>query len=102
MQHVVRLHGQPDNLVSDRDRLFTSQFWDKVTSLWGTQLRMSTAYHPQSDGQTERMNRLLQDYLRHYVSPFHDDWEDYLCMAEFAINNAKNESTGDTPFKMVY
>ena len=63
-----------------------------------TQQAMSTAYHPQTDGQTERMNRILEDYLRHFVAPTQDDWDECLFHAEFAVNNAFQESTGASPF----
>ena len=63
---------------------------------------MSTAYHPQSDGQTERMNRLLEDMLRHYVSPTQTDWDTHLPLVEFAINNAYQESVQSTPFMLNY
>ena len=63
---------------------------------------MSTANHPQTDGQTERMNCVLQDMLRHYVNKHHDDWDEYLATAEFAINNSKSSSTEETPFMLNY
>ena len=102
MHEVVRLHGIPKDIVSDRDKLFTSEFWREFMRILGTQLKLSTAYHPQTDGQTERMNRTLQDYLRHYIGPLHDDWDEHLDMAEFAINNAWQESIKMSPFEMVY
>lgn len=68
----------------------------------GTELKFSTAYHPQSDGQSERTNRTLEEYLRHFVSPRQDDWDEYLDLAEFAINDSVNPSTGYTPFFMAY
>jgi hypothetical protein len=70
--------------------------------MFGTKLRLSTAFHPQTDGQTERMNRTLEDCLRHYVSPTQSDWDLHLAPMEFAINNAKQDSTGLSPFQMVY
>ena len=63
---------------------------------------MSTAYHPQTDGQTERVNRTLEDMLRHWCSPDQDDWDQYLKLAEFAYNNAYHESIGDTPFMLAF
>ena len=102
VDNVVRLHGVPSSIVSDRDKNFTSHFWQTVRELWGIEERMSTAFHPQTDGQTERVNRVLEEYLRSYVGPLHDDWDTYLSMAEFAINNAKQSSTGMSPFYMTY
>ena len=63
---------------------------------------LSTAYHPQSDGQVERMNRIVQEVLRHYVSPRADNWDRLLPLVEFAINSAKQESTGFSPFQLNY
>ena len=83
---------------SDRDTLFTSAFWEEFTALMGTTLSRSTAYHPQTDGQTERVNRTLEEMLRHYVSPTQDDWDELLDAAEFALNNAWHESVRNTPF----
>jgi Chromo (CHRromatin Organisation MOdifier) domain len=69
---------------------------------FATQLHMSTSYHPQTDGQTERMNRVLQDVLRHYIGPFQANWEELLPMVEFSINNSLSETTGATPFFLNY
>ena len=63
---------------------------------------MSTSFHPQTDGQTERLNRVLEDMLRHYVSPSQDDWDEYLSMVEFAYNNSWQESIKTTPFLLNY
>jgi hypothetical protein len=98
VQEVFRLHGVPRSLVSDRDSRFTSSFWKEVCSLLGVQQAMSTAFHPQTDGQTERVNRVLEEVLRSFVNPAQDDWDAYLPMVEFAINNAQHESTGASPF----
>src|SRR5947209_2006041 len=93
-------HGLPAMIISDRDAKFTSRFWKALFSLTGTKLAMSTAYHPQTDGQTERLNRTLEEMLRAYVGYKQDNWDDYLPMAEFAYNNAKQTSTGLTPFEL--
>ena len=71
-------------------------------SYLGTKLSMYTAFHPQTDGQTERVNRVLEDMLRHFVGPHQDDWDQLLPTVEFAINNSYHESTQDTPFRLVY
>jgi hypothetical protein len=95
---VVRHHGVPSVIVSDRDVRFTSNFWRALWKQLGTNLAMSTAYHPQTDGQTERANRTLEDYLRGYVNYKQDDWDTHLIAAEIAYNNSINASTGYTPF----
>ncbi|GMF82088.1 unnamed protein product [Phytophthora fragariaefolia] len=94
---VFRSHGMPIDIVSDRDPRFTARFWQEVFTLLGTQLSMSTADHPQTDGQTERVNPVLVDALKCYAHSFHQ-WSDCLPMAEFAINNSVHESTGHEPF----
>ncbi|GMF60166.1 unnamed protein product [Phytophthora fragariaefolia] len=94
---MFRHHGMPIDIVSDRDPRFTARFWQEVLTLFGTQLSMSTADHPQTDGQTERVNRGLVDALKSYAHSFHQ-WSDCLPMAEFAINNSVHVSTGNTPF----
>jgi hypothetical protein len=102
VDHVVKLHGFPQSIVSDRDSKFTSTFWTTVCELWGLKRAMSTAFHPATDGQTERVNRMLEEYLRCYVSPLQDDWDRFLPMAEFAINDSYQVSIGMTPFYMTY
>ncbi|GMF53677.1 unnamed protein product [Phytophthora fragariaefolia] len=94
---VFRHHGMPIDIVSDRDPRFTAGFGQEVFTLLGTQLSMSTADHPQTGGQTERVNRVLVDTLKSYAVSFHH-WSDCLPMAEFAINNSVHVSTGHTPF----
>ncbi|KAG2965401.1 hypothetical protein PC119_g24995 [Phytophthora cactorum] len=94
---VFNHHGMPLDIVSDRDPRFTARFWQEVFTLLGTQLSMSTADHPQTDGQTERVNRVLGDLLKSYAHSF-QQWSDCLPMAEFAINNSVHASTGHTPF----
>jgi hypothetical protein len=98
LHHVFRLHGLPKELISDRDPRFTSGFWREVVRSWDVKQGLSTAYHPQSDGQTERANRTLEDMLRHYVLPDQSNWDRCLDFAEFAINDSWQESTGQTPF----
>ena len=99
---VIRLHGIPYEFVNDCDARFTSNFMREVCWLLRIQQAMSTAYHPQTDGQTERANRVLEEMLRHYVSPYHDDWDEHLDMAEFAINDAWQEFVQGTPFMLTY
>ena len=101
-REIVRLHGTPQSIVSDRDPRFTSRFWKSLCESLKTRQNMSTPYRPQTDGQTERMNRILEEVLRHYVAPHHGDWDSHIDMCEFAINNAVNESTGYSPFYLNY
>ena len=98
--YVWKYHGFPQNSVTDRDSKFTSIFWKELMKCTGVKGKVSTAYHPQSDGQTERTNRILEDMLSHYVSPQQDDWDSHLACAEFAINNSYQESTKTTPFRL--
>jgi hypothetical protein len=97
-QEVVRHHGIPSSIVSDRDVRFTSNFWKALWQQTGTKLAMSTAYHPQSDGQTERANRTLEDMLRAYTNYQQDNWDEQLVAAEIAYNNSVQASTGFSPF----
>lgn len=101
IDHVFRFHGMPVELVSDRDPKFNAKFWRAVFQLLGTRLAMSTADHPETDGQTERVNRVLADILRSYAHQF-DEWSKFLPMVEFAINNATHASHGYTPFFVNY
>ena len=97
---IFRLHGLPKSIISDRDTRITAGFWQELMQMLGVRLKLSTARHPQTDGQTERANRTVEDILRNYVIQRAGDWEDYLATAEFAINSAKHESTGETPFRL--
>ena len=102
LSSVVRLHGMPERIISDRDPRFTAHFWRAFWGGLGTTLSMSTAYHPQTDGQTENANRALEIMLRSVVNFEQDDWEDHLPAAELATNNARNATTGLSPFYMFY
>ena len=95
---VYRLHGLPKSIVSDRDTLFTSGFWTHLHKLIGVELKMSSAYHPQTDGATERANRTITQMLRQCVRPDQKDWVAKLPAVEFAINAARSETTGYAPF----
>ena len=97
---VVRHHGLPDSIVTDRGSLSTSKFWSSLCYFLGIKRRLSTAFHPQTDGQTERQNSTMEAYLRAFVNFEQNDWARLLPMAEFAYNNAKNASTGHTPFEL--
>jgi hypothetical protein len=102
LQNVVRLHGLPRKIISDRDARFTGTFTTELCRLLGTRQALSTSFHPQTDGQTEKMNRTLEEMLRHYVAPAHDDWDSHLPCAEFAVNAAVQESTRQSPFFLNY
>jgi len=97
-EEIYKLHGLPRNIISDRDVLFTSVFWDHLHKLLGTRLRMSSAYHPQTDGSTERANRTVTQMLRQCINDKQTDWVAKIPAIEFAINSARSESTGFAPF----
>lgn len=99
---VCKHHGLPRSLISDRDPVFVSSFWRELFRLSGTRLRMSTAYHPQTDGQTEVMNRVLEQYLRSFVSAHPSQWFKFLAMAEWSYNTSVHSSTGFTPYEIVF
>lgn len=99
---VVKLHGLPSTIVSDRDRVFTSAFWRHLWRLHGTTLKMSSTYHPQTEGQTEAVNKILEMYLRCFVYDNPKEWAKYLGWAEFWYNTATHTSIGITPFRAVY
>lgn len=102
LKEIFRLHGSTRSMISDRDPKFVSAFWSNVFNALGTKRCLSTAYHPQSDGQTERVNREIEDALRHYINPRRNNWDRWLCLLEFAYNDTVNASTGYTPFYLNY
>ena len=102
IDNIFTLHGMPERIVSDRDTRFTGTFWKSLCDLWKVDRQLGTAYHPQSDGQTERFNRTLEDMLRHWCCPDQNDWDEHLKLAEFACNNAVHASTGETPFMLTF
>jgi len=99
---IVRLHGVPQSMVSDRDPVFTSTFWRELMRLMGTKLHMSSAFHPQSDGQTEAANRVIIMYLRCFTGDRPRQWLRWLPWAEYIFNTAYQSSLHETPFRVVY
>ena len=103
LHHVVRRFGIPSELVHDRDPRFVSAFWRELWTHLGTKTAASTIHHLQTDGQTERTHRTLEQVLRaHCLDAPQSDWFDALPFVEFALNSTINISTGFTPFKLVY
>jgi hypothetical protein len=101
-ENVYRLDGLPERIVIDRDSLFTSKFWKRLHRLLGTELRMSSAFHPQTDGATERANRTVTQMIRQCVSSDQKGWVTKLPAIEFAINSARSSTTGFSPFQLNY
>ena len=99
---VCKLHGFPRSIISDRDPIFISSFWRELFKMSGTTLRMSTAYHPQMDGQTEVMNRSLEQYLRSFVHHQPATWFRFLALAEWSYNTSQHTGTGMTPYEVIY
>ncbi|KAL4026717.1 hypothetical protein IC575_015156 [Cucumis melo] len=99
---IVRLHGVPVSIISDRDARFTSKFWKGLQLALGTRLDFSTAFHPQTDGQTERLNQILKDMLRACVLEFSGSWDSHLHLMEFAYNNSYQATIGMAPFEALY
>lgn len=100
--HVFKLHGIPTSIISDRGSIFMSTFFTSLSQLLNINQKFSTAYHPQTDGQTERINSVLEQYLRSYVNFQQDNWVDLLPLAEFSYNNSESSSTSETPFFINY
>jgi transposase InsO family protein len=102
METVQKLHGSPKIIVSDRDPIFTGHFWTELFSCLGTQLAHSSSYHPQSDGQTEIVNKCLEGYLRFFVSDKQTQWFKWLPLAEWWYNTSFHTATKMTPFMALY
>lgn len=102
VKEIVRLHGIPKTLISDRDPLFVSNFWLELFRLQGTKLQMSSAYHSETDGQTEVINRCLEIYLRCFASDQPKTWSNWISWAEYWYNTTYHVSIGKTPFEVVY
>ena len=100
-KHVVKFWGVPQNIVSDRDARFTGKFWTELFNILGSELNMSSSYHPQSDGQTERFNGMLEEYLRHFVSANQKNWVDLLDIAQFCFNIHQSSSSNKSPMEII-
>ena len=100
VKEIVRLHGLPKSIVSDRDSKFTSRWWREVHRLLGAKLLMSTLFHPETDGTTEQVNHSIGQILRSTVNADQRNWVEKCPMLEFAINSSINESTGFAPFEL--
>ncbi|MCO5548471.1 hypothetical protein L7F22_029128 [Adiantum nelumboides] len=101
MHNVFKYHGMPQSIVSDRDPRMTSLFWKALFENLGTTLKFSSSFHPQTDGQSEEANSIVQDLLKCYVLEHKATWEHYLPLVEYAYNNTVHTSTGKAPFEIV-
>ena len=99
---IVCLHGVPQSIVSDRGPQFTARFWKSLHDAMGTDLTFSTAYHPQTGGQTERVNQILEDMLRSCAIIYGKSWDECLPFAEFSYNNSYQASIEMSPFEALY
>jgi transposase InsO family protein len=102
MSRIVCLHGVQKKIVSDRGTQFTLKFWERLHETLDTQLRFSSTYHPQTDGQTKRVNQILEDMLRACALQYRRSWDKSLSYAEFSYNNSYQESLKMSPFEMLY
>ena len=98
----IRLHGIPLSIVFDRDPRFTSRFWKELQSAFSTRLNFSTAFHPQTDGQSERVIQVLEHMLRGCVLDFSGSWDKHIPLMEFAYNNSYQSSIGMAPYEALY
>ena len=97
MKEIVRLHGVPISIISDRDIRFTCHFWESLHESLGTRLKFSTTYDPKIDGQSERIIQTLKDLLRAFILDFKGSWEDHLHLVEFLYNNSYQTSIKMAP-----
>jgi hypothetical protein len=102
VSEVIRLHRIPKKIILDRDSRFTSRFWTSLQSSLGTQLNLSTTFHPERDGKTERVNQLMEDMLRLYVMDNQTHWEKYLPLVEFSYNNNFHSNIKMPPYEALY
>jgi hypothetical protein len=102
ISEIVRLHGMPKKIISDRGSMFTGRFWKSFQEALGTQLNFSTMYHPETDRQTKQTNQTLEDMLRMYVMDQQKHWEKFLPLVEFAYNNSYQSTIKMAPFEFLY
>ena len=102
IKEIVRLHEIPMSIISDRDLRFTSRFWGKLQEALGTRLNFSTAFHPQTNGQSERVIQVLEDMLRICVIDYKGNWDRHIPLVQFVYNNSFQSSIGMTPYKALY
>lgn len=102
LDNIYKLHGLPSVIITDRDRIFTSKFWQELFKLADVTLHMTSAYHPQSDGQTERLNQTMETFLRCFVNACPTKWLQWLPLAEFWYNTSSHSAIGRTPFSALY
>jgi hypothetical protein len=102
LKEIISRHEAPISIISDRDPIFTSQFWKSLHQAMGTQLDMSTAYHLQTDGQSERTIQTLEDMLRACVIDFSGSWDNHLPLIKFSYNNSYHSSIKYAPFEALY
>lgn len=102
MDEVFSRFGTPTSIISDRGSLFTSTYWETFCYYLTVKRRLSTAFHPQTDGQTERINQVVECYLRCYMNEEQNDWAELLSSAAFAVNGSVNTMIGMAPFQVVY
>ena len=98
LDRLVRDHRVPITIITDRDKLFTSNYWKTISAAMGTKPKMSTAYHPRTDSQTEQANQVLETYLRHYINQTHSNWVQLLPVAQLVINQHRSDSTKESLF----
>ncbi|KAH7526809.1 hypothetical protein JRO89_XSUnG0053200 [Xanthoceras sorbifolium] len=102
VENVVKLHGFPRSIVTNREKLFMSSFWQELFTLQGSKLKASSSYHPQTDGQTEVVNRTLEQYLRCYCHSEQGRWKEYIPWAEYWYNTTHHAAINMSPFEMMY
>ena len=102
IKEIVRLHGIPVSIISDRDLRFTSRFWGKLQEALGTRLNFNTAFHPQTDRQSKRVIQILEDMLRICVINLEGSWDRHIALVEFVYNNSFQSSIGMTPYEALY
>ena len=102
VSEIIRLHGIPLSIVSDRDPRFSSRFWKELQSVFGTRLNFSTVFHPQTDKQSKRVIQVLEDMLQGCVLDFPGSWDRYIPLMEFSYNNSYQSSIGMAPYEPLY